>query len=173
MNTLEHDFAPAVQIEELPPAARFSLRVRPTHRAGLETALGLALPQRIGERVEVKGTESVCLGPDEWLILTPDAAPLLQAAARVDVPHSLCEISDREITLRLSGTQVLDLLATGCPRDIDLLQPGSAVRTPFESATVVLWRDGSQEFRMDIWRSFAPHVRNLLDLAQAELETGL
>ena len=173
MNTMKHDFAPVVHIEELAPEARFSLRVRPAHRAELDAALGLALPQRIGERVEAKGTEAVCLGPDEWLILTPDGAPLLQAAAAVDVPHSLCEISDREITLRLSGPQVLDLLATGCPRDISALKPGSAVRTPFESATVILWRDGAQEFRMDIWRSFAPHVRNLLDLAQTELQAGL
>ena len=53
------------------------------------------------------------------------------------------------------------------------LAEGRAVRTVFDSATVVLWRDGPAEFRMDIWRSFAPHVRSLLAQAEAELIAGL
>lgn len=175
MTTHKHDFANApVLVEELAPAARFSLRVRPENRAALSQALGLDLPARIGDRSGAEGREALCLGPDEWLIVAPDSAVAVDAAAiYADVPHSLTEISDREITLRLTGPAVLDLLATGCPRDVSALAEGRGCRTVFDSATVTLWRDGEAEFRMDVWRSFAPHVRALLALAEAELKAGL
>ena len=68
---------------------------------------------------------------------------------------------------------MLDLLATGCPRDVEALAEGGGVRTVFDSATIVLWRDGPAEFRMDIWRSFAPHVRSLLAQAETELSAAV
>ncbi|MCF3975032.1 sarcosine oxidase subunit gamma [Paracoccus salsus] len=176
MNTQKHDFTAApVQIEELAPAARFSLRVRPDGRAALAQALGLDLPGGIGDRTADGGREALCLGPDEWLILAPEAAPLAKAAASVyaDAPHSLTEISDREITLRLSGPQVLDLLASCCPRDVEAMPEGRGCRTVYDSATVTLWRDGPTEFRMDVWRSFLPHVLGLMALTKAELQAGL
>ncbi|WP_300042700.1 sarcosine oxidase subunit gamma [uncultured Paracoccus sp.] len=176
MTTQKHDFATApVLIEELPATPRLSLRVRAERRASLAAALGIDLPARIGDRAAGDGREALCLGPDEWLILAADAAPLADAAAatRAQTPHSLTEITDREITLRLSGPQVLDLLATCCPRDIAALAEGRGCRTVFDSATVTLWRDGPDRFRMDIWRSFFPHVLNLIAQAQTELKAGL
>lgn len=176
MTTHKHDFANApVLVEELAPAARFSLRVRPDHRAALAQALGVDLPARIGDRAVSDGREALCLGPDEWLVTAPEAAAIAATAAAVyaTAPHSLTEISDREITLRLTGPQVLDLLATGCPRDVAALAEGRGCRTVFDSATVTLWRDAETEFRMDVWRSFAPHVRSLLAQAEAELIAGL
>lgn len=178
MTTQKHDFSAApVQIEELAPMARFSLRLRPARRMVLAEALGVDLPVKIGDRARIGTREALCLGPDEWLIVTTpdDAGALTGAAATVydDAPHSLCEISDREITLHLSGPRVLDLLATGCPRDVEALAEGRAVRTLFDSASIVLWRDGPAEFRMDVWRSFLPHVLALLELAQEELNAGL
>lgn len=174
MTNQKHGFAAApVLIEELAPVARFSLRVRPENRATLMQALGLDLPARIGARSAAGGREALCLGPDEWLLTAPETAPIAAAAVYATTPHSLTEISDREITLRLSGPQVLDLLATNCPRDVAALAEGKGCRTVFDSATVTLWRDGPAEFRMDIWRSFAPHVRSLLAQAEAELIAGL
>lgn len=175
MTTQKHDFSAALQIEELAPSARLSLRVRPQHRAQLARTLGLDLPVRIGDRTTSEGREALCLGPDEWLILAPETSSLTAAAAAIyaNAPHSLTEISDREITLRLSGASVLDLLATGCPRDIAALAEGRGCRTVFDSATVTIWRDGPAVFRMDVWRSFLPHVRNLMALAEAELAAGL
>lgn len=176
MTTQKHDFAAGpVTIEELAPAARFALRVRAGHRAAVSAALALDLPMRVGDRVEANGREALCLGPDEWLVLAPESTAPAAAAAAIygEAPHSLVEISDREITLRLSGPQVLDLLATCCPRDVAALAVGRGVRTVFDSATVTLWRDGPETFRMDVWRSFLPHVRALLGLAEAELRAGL
>lgn len=178
MTVQNHDFAAVpVLIEELPPAARFSLRVRAAHRGAIAAGLALDLPAKVGDRARSGLREVLCLGPDEWLIVTDEAdrdtLSGQAAAIRADTPHSLCDISDREITLRLTGPKVLDLLATGCPRDLGILTSGRAVRTVFDSATVILWRDGATSFRMDVWRSFLPHVRTLLGLAETELVAGL
>ena len=49
----------------------------------------------------------------------------------------------------------------------------AAARTVFDSATVILWRDGPTDFRMDIWRSFVPHVCALLAQVQDEVMADL
>lgn len=166
-----------VQIEELAIAARYSLRVRPERQGVVAEALGLDLPEKIGDRTEKDGREALCLGPNEWVILAPfgERDAIMDAASSIypQTMHSLCEISNREITLRLSGPKVLDLLATNCPRNIAIIAPGRGVRTVFDSATVVLWRDAEDVFRLDVWRSFLPHVSALLTLAQNELQVGL
>ncbi|MGP9805444.1 sarcosine oxidase subunit gamma [Paracoccus sp. NSM] len=177
MTTQRHDFdASPFALETLPWSPRFSLRVRPENRAALAQALGLDLPEKVGHRSS--GTaEVVCLGPDEWTILTTEGArdALARAgeAAYAAIPHSLVEISDREITLRLSGAQALTALTAACPRDVGALPVGRAARTLFDTATVILWRDGADSFRMDVWRSFVPHVRAILAKVEAELKSGL
>ena len=175
MTTQRHEFDPTpFLVEELPPRPRFSLRVRPGNRAALAAALSLELPTSVGHRASGKGSDVLCLGPDEWTILVDDAAPLVAASrdAYGQIPHSLVEISDREITLRISGAQALTALTTGCPRDIEAMPVGQGARTLYDSATVTLWRDDRQDFRMDVWRSFLPHVRAILDQVTVELRSG-
>ncbi|WP_333682731.1 sarcosine oxidase subunit gamma [Pontibaca methylaminivorans] len=162
-----------VVIEQTAPQARFSLRVRPERREALAAVLGLDLPERIGTRATAEAGEALCLGPDEWLVIARDGAALTQTARAGEIPHSLSDISDREISLRLSGPGVLGLLSAGCPRDLASIPPGGGARTLFESATVVLWRDGETDFRMDIWRSFTPQVRSILEQARADIAAGL
>ncbi|GAA0310460.1 sarcosine oxidase subunit gamma [Rhodovulum strictum] len=166
-----------VTVEELAPVARFSLRVRDKGVAAVGKALGLTLPGRIGERADRGDLAVLCLGPDEWLLTAPEearagiVADLAGIYARA--PHSLTDISHREVGFRISGPAAATLLSMGCPRDLDRLAPGRGVRTLFDSASVILWRDGPDMFRMDVWRSFAPHVRSLLEIGQQELAAGL
>ncbi|KMK68436.1 sarcosine oxidase subunit gamma [Puniceibacterium sp. IMCC21224] len=163
----------AAKLTLLPPVARFSLRARAMAVPALSGALGAELPARIGVRANVGDVEALCLGPDEWQILAPEsAAPkLVQVFAVVytTTPHSLTEISDRELTIRIDGPRAAELLTLGCPRDIDTIGAGQGRRTLFDGATVLIWRDGDQSFRMDIWRSFVPHVLSLLETGCREL----
>lgn len=165
------DFAAGATITELAPTTRISLRIADP------SAAGLALPARIGERGAEGGRTVLCLGPDEWLIETTEAdgpallASLADQAARQ--PLSAVEVSDREITYRLEGPAVLDLLATGCPRNLAAMPVGSGARTLFDTVQIVLTREAEDRFHLTVWRSFAPHVRALLDLAARELAAGL
>lgn len=163
----------AAKVSVPPAPGRLSLRASKAALPALGAALGLTLPERIGQRAAAGGIEAICLGPDEWTILSPaDAvAGLLAASAGVDHPHSLVDISAREVTLVIEGPRAADLLTLGCPRDIATIPVGEGRRTVFDGATVVLWRDGENSFRMDIWNSFAPHLGQLLDTGAKELAT--
>jgi sarcosine oxidase, subunit gamma len=167
--------AAGVAVTELAPTTRVVLRV--ADPAGLGIALGVPLPGRIGSRAASGARSALCLGPDEWLIQAPEteAGALAAAIAGLDerTPISAVDVSDREITLHLEGPRVLDLLATGCPRDLGRMPVGEGARTLFDSAQVVLTREAEDCFHMTVWRSFAPHVRAILDLAMRELAAGL
>ena len=162
-------------ITELPPTTQISLRL--ADRAAAAAALGFDLPARIGTRVAVDAHSALCLGPDEWLIDAPttDGAALATALAELGTrqPISAVEGSDREISLAIEDPAVLDLLAIGCPLDLARMPVGSGTRTVFDSAQIVLTREAADRFHLTIWRSFAPHVRALLDLAGRELAAGL
>lgn len=156
-----------VTITELPPTTRVALR--------LADPAVIHLPTVVGTR-DVQGARTaLCLGPDEWLIEAPETerAALLGDLAQIPGPHSAVEVSDREITYSLEGPAVLTLLATGAPRDLAAMPVGTGARTVFDTAQVVLVRDADDRFRLTVWRSFAPHVRALLALAERELAAGL
>lgn len=171
MTTPNPPGTPPATVTPLDPVARLSLRATEAGVGTLFAAMGLDLPGRIGARSAVGATEALRLGPDEWVLLAPDAeaARLAAACAAADAPHSLVDISDREISVRIAGPGAADLLSIGCPRDIDAIAVGEGRRTVVDGVTAVLWRDGPQEFRLDVWRSFAPHVLALLDRGCAEL----
>jgi sarcosine oxidase, subunit gamma len=169
MNAVTSTFAAGVTIAELPPTTRIALRIADP------AAAGLGLPATVGARTATGVGTALCLGPDEWLLEAPEAErdALLAALAVVAAPLSAVEVSDREITWRLEGPAVLDLLATGCPRDLARMPVGAGARTVFDTAQVVLTREADERFHLTVWRSFAPHVRALLDIAARELAAGL
>lgn len=173
MTVLTNAFTPGpivasgpVKLTLMAPVARFSLRLRAANIPVVSKAIGVDLATTVGERATSGATETICLGPDEWTIITKpdDAETLVKACADVygSATHSLTEISAREVTVRIEGERAAELLTIGCPRDIDSIPVGGGCRTVIDGVTVVLWRDADQSFRMDIWRSFALHVIDLL-----------
>ncbi len=159
MNTPSSTLAAAgVTVTQLPPTTRITLRIADPS--------GLPLPTRVGDRQGV----ALCLGPDEWLLEGEGAAAVV---AGLPAPCSAVEVSDREISYALEGPAVLDLLATGCPRDLAAMPVGTGARTIFDTVQIVLTREAGDRFHLTVWRSFAPHVRALLDIAVRELAAGL
>ncbi|MEZ2128661.1 MULTISPECIES: sarcosine oxidase subunit gamma family protein [unclassified Sinorhizobium] len=162
----------AARVSVLPGQGRLSLRARGDLKA-LNAALGLTLPNLIGRRATAAEIEAIRLGPDEWTIVSSAerVARLIAACTAVykSHPHSLVDISGREVTLLIEGPMAAELLTLGCPRDIETIRVGEGRRTVFDGATVVLWRDAEDRFRMDIWNSFAPHLGHLLATGCKEL----
>ncbi|TPE44575.1 sarcosine oxidase subunit gamma, partial [Amaricoccus solimangrovi] len=148
-----------VAVTRLEPSARFVLRLGDPGAAAI--ALGLALPSRIGARAVSGARTALCLGPDEWLVEAPEGErdALTQAFAEIatHLPLSAVEVSDREITLALEGPAVLDLIATGCPRDLAGMAIGTGARTIFDTVQIVLTREADDRFHLTVWRSFLPH----------------
>jgi sarcosine oxidase subunit gamma len=169
MNAMTSTLAAGVTIAELPPTTRISFRIAEP------AAAGLGLPATVGARTAEGNRTALCLGPDEWLLEAEagERDALLSALAGVAAPHSVVEVSDREVTYALEGPAVLDLLASGCPRDLARMPVGSGARTVFDTVQIVLVREADDRFHLTVWRSFAPHVRSILDIAVRELAAGL
>lgn len=165
------EFLPAgVRVTELPPRARYSLRLREAAIAPASATLGLELPRRIGQMAAAGSRRAVMLGPDEWLIEGPDGdRPVLPRG----LPGALVDITDREIAFLIEGPRAAELLSIGIARDLRRLVPGRGCRTAFDSAQAVLLREAEDAFILSVWRSFAPHVADLLAIGQRELACGL
>ena len=164
-----------VAVLELPLAACFNLRVRASDKKAIEAALGFALPDRVGSAKNAKQCTALCLGPDEWVINSgpKDAGALEASLAKIAVPHSLVDITDREVTWRLSGPRASELLSAGIARDLAKFKPQTGARTVFDGVQAVLFRETEQDWTLSVWRSFAPHARHLIDTVNEELASGL
>ncbi len=160
-----------------PEAARFNLRFDPARLDAASEAFGLALPSRIGQGSEEGARRALCLGPDEWELSAAgtDGGTIAAAFAGLyaELPHSLVEISDREVAITLDGPQAATLLSVGCPVDVESFAVGTGARTVLDGVQVVLYRDAPDRFTLEVWRSFLPHVLGLLEIGNRELATGL
>ena len=142
------------------PMARFSLRARQPE--ALEQLLGFKLPRKIGASLDC----AACLGPDEWLLR---AAAGTKIASGSGQPVSITEISERSVCLIVEGARAAEVLASGCPLDLDRFAVGRATRTVFETVEIILLRTGEDRFQVEVWRCFAPWLRTALETAALQL----
>jgi len=136
-------------------------------------ALGLIISQTACRAGTNGNRASLWLGPDEQLLLaadTDDIPGTLTPALR-DLPHSLVDISHRQIALEISGPHAALLLNAGCPLDLDLsaFPVAMCTRTVLGKAEIVLWRTSEDTFHIEVWRSFAAYVSEFLAEAAREL----
>ncbi len=148
----------------LPPAARFILQGGRAAREAAGRAFGLELPEEACRAHADAERAALWLGPDEQLLLAPasDSARLQSelVAALQGLAHSLVDVSQRQAALAVNGPQARDLLASGCPLDLDpeAFPVNSCARTLFAKAEVVLWRRAAQEYHLEVARSFSDYV---------------
>ena len=154
--------------------ARFSLRLPAASIQPASEALGIELAMPVNCASVTDSATVFRLGPDEWLLLLPEAQVASVAAgleARLtDGRYSLVDISHRQTGVLLEGAAATDILNGGCPLDFDLaaFPVGMATRTIFFKAEIVLWRQSETQFHLEVWRSFAPYVWDLLGVIGRE-----
>jgi sarcosine oxidase subunit gamma len=108
------------------------------------------------------------LGPDEYLLWQASRQPALPIDALEQAlqshPHSLVDVSHRQIALEITGPYATTILAGACPLDLDLerFPVGMCTRTVLAKAEMILWRTAAEEFHMEIWRSFQNYTIELL-----------
>ncbi len=153
-----------VGFRRLAPTARFILQGERPARDAVGQAFGTSLPEEACRAHADGERAALWLGPDEQLLLAPAAeAGRIQAelgAALQGLAHSLVEVSQRQVALALTGPRARDLIASGCPLDLDpdSFPIGMCVRTLFAKAEVVLWRRSAEEYHLEVARSFAGYV---------------
>ncbi len=162
---------PRFAIRDAPPADRFIVRGPEAARLASSAAFGAELPARLGAAGRSGERAALWLGPDEWLLIAEGGSVETLAAALeaglAGLPHSLVDVSQREVGLIVSGAVAASVLNAGCPLDLRLksFPVGMATRTLFDKAEIVLWRLGATEFRVEVARSFAPWLAAALDEA--------
>lgn len=158
----------SIDIDE--PRARFSLRVRASgSTAVLASPASMLLPMPINSCMATGSRVVARLGPDEWLLscreasaeqISADFSHALKATA-----FSLTDVGHRNVSFRVHGERAREVINGGCPLDLSdaMFPPGSATRTVFGKAEIVLMRTGpALAYQVECWRSFAPYVYALL-----------
>jgi sarcosine oxidase subunit gamma len=169
--------AAAVTLVAMPPMTRLLLRGGEAVGAAAAPALGFALPAQACRAAENGGRAALWLGPDEWLILAPEAETAVVrdalAGALAGLPHSLVDVSHRSTAIDVTGAKAADVLNAFVALDLDApaCPVGMCTRTLLGKAEIVLWRRGPEQFRIDVARSFAAYVWGCLEQARLEHTT--
>ncbi|HWV80527.1 MAG TPA: sarcosine oxidase subunit gamma family protein [Hyphomicrobiaceae bacterium] len=166
-----------LELRTLPPSARFAFRCRPEAVEKAEAAFALALPRAACRATTAGDRAALWLGPDEWLLLAPeaDASDIAQrGAALAGVPHSLVDIGHASTGLVIEGPQATAVLSHGCPLDLSIaaFPVSMCTRTILGKAQIVLWRTAEETFRVEMGRSFGAYVRRFLEEARREHVAG-
>jgi len=167
------DLPPGVRL--LPPASRFTLRGRAPVMAAAGIALGLTLSEVACRSTTNSRCAALWLGPDEQLLLAAVGDGAAIGAQLRDalsgLPHSVVDMSHRQLALEVSGATAQTLMNVGCPLDLHLsaFPVGMCTRTVLGKADIVLWRTGPDSFHVEVWRSFADYVARFLAEAAREL----
>jgi len=164
----------AVALSVAPPSAKFALRCRADAVAAAGQAFGLALPQEACRAAVAGDRAALWLGPDEWLLFAKerDAEAIAGAfaAALGGTHHSLVDVGHRSCGFTVHGAQAATLINHGCPLDLSQASfaIGMCTRTLFEKAEIILWRTDKHTYHVEIERSYAPYVWNMLIEAREE-----
>jgi len=160
--------APGSPVRLLPPASRFVLRGGPAVMAAAQGPLGLTISDTACRSARAGERAALWMGPDEQLLL----APLVEGetlrreldSALAGLPHSLVEVSHRQIALELTGPRAQTILNAGCPLDLHInsFPVGMCTRTVLGKCDIVLWRTGADTFHVEVWRSFAEYASRFL-----------
>ncbi len=172
---MPRDKASPLAIRATEEVARFSLRLDPAALSLAATAFGAPLPARIGQTSAEAGRLALMLGPDEWHLLVPlsDGDAVAAAFEGLATPHSLVDIGHRDVGIVVEGAAATLALRSAIAFDVDAMPVGTGRRTLFDKAQIILIRDAQDRFRLEVWRSFADHVRGILQAADREIALGI
>lgn len=159
----------AVTLTPAEPAARMSLRAKPEAVAALSKALGVKLPDQPKTSATDKagGRAALWLGPDEWLVIDLVGGEPTADCAGIKLLHSGVDVSHRNTAILVEGHGAEATLNAGCPQDLSLaiFPVGACSRTILGKIEVVIWRTGTEAFRVECWRSFSTYAFDFLEEA--------
>jgi sarcosine oxidase subunit gamma len=159
----------------LPHATRFIIRGGNSALAAASMAFGVPFANEACRSASNAARAALWLGPDEYLLLAleneSDAVTGALAQAMHGLPHSLVDVSHRQVALEVSGPHAEWLLEAQCPLPMNLrdFPVGMCTRTVFAKAEIVVWRTAPQAFHVEVWRSFSRYVAELLAAIETEM----
>ena len=143
-----------VVVLEHPFMVQVDIRLDPADAARVEPLPGLRLPLTPNRVTTAGDPRALWLGPDEWLVLAPAGMSLEERPGRVDV-------SAHRTLLEIRGAGALDLLARGCPLDLDprSFAADQCAQTLLARADAILFRlDDPDAWGVLVRASFARYL---------------
>jgi sarcosine oxidase subunit gamma len=144
--------------------------------AGVQEALGLALPIMPCSSAKSELAQIMWLAPDEWLVIVAsgheyDVEQKLRAYLKGH--FAVSDISGAQTLIELSGENVIDLMkkSTGYDFHLESFPVGKVVGTTFAKAGAHILRVSEDKFRLVVRRSFSDYV--WLWIQQGSQEYGL
>ncbi len=169
-----------VVISERPYLGHLNLRGDPADgefMGAVERTLGFALPAAPNTVFCGEEVLALWLGPDEWLIITPqDGQGAVEDALNAALEGAVASVTDvtgGQTVINISGRNARDALDKGCTLDLHPRAFGErqCAQTLVAGVGVTLrWVDDTPSFDLVVRRSFAEHLA--LWLRDAALEYG-
>jgi len=165
-------------MRELAFVAQLNLRGDPSDTSftdAVRGVLGCALPFAANTWTGTPDKGALWLGPDEWLVVAPDAErSTLEAtlrAALVGRHHSVVDVSANRTVIELSGADARAVLAKGCPLPLHAaaFAPPQCAQSVLAKSQVLLQAcETTPVFRLYVRNSFAHYLAQWLADAAAE-----
>jgi sarcosine oxidase subunit gamma len=153
-----------VDIQVQPGLGHLNLRGNagnPNFVKATEDILGQKLPT-VPNTMSANMHRVYWLGPDEWLILTDSKTLVEELQQSLSPLHgAVNDVSGGQIALRVSGTQVRDVLAKGCTLDFHprVFTAGMCAQSGLAKASVLFSLTGEADtFDVIVRRSFADYL---------------
>jgi len=138
------------------------------------------LPLQVGESAAAFGALALCLGPQEWWLVSREHEP---SAITPDLQSELAaeglmvaDLTEGLAILEVHGPSTRDLLSKACGLDFHprVFGTGRCARTRFaQIPAVLLCREDLQRFELYVARSYAHYVQAYLaDLSSCESDSS-
>ena len=144
--------------------------------AGVQQALGVALPVTSCSSARSELVEIMWLAPDEWLIVVASGSEYdveQKLRATLKGHFAVSDISGAQTIIELSGNNVLDLMqkSTGYDLHLQSFPVGKVIGTNFAKAGAHILRVSESKFQLVVRRSFSDYI--WLWIQQNSQEYGL
>lgn len=150
------------------PATRLILQCHAPGRLAAGAAWGVILPEEPCRARLQGGRAALWLGPEEhllWQASRDPSSPFDELErALAPFPHSLVDVSHRQVALEIIGPHASTILSGACPLDLDSgeFPVHMCTRTVLAKAEIVLWRLAPDAFHLEVGRSFQSYAVELL-----------
>ena len=171
---ITHD-EPGVRLRELRPTGIAQVHgcESDAERERMSGALGLDPVPASGRASATQGVLALWNGPGSWLAVshTHDAMSLsaLLREALDGTSATVADLSHARTVIEVRGPRVRDLIAKGCPMDVDAMRPGDTAATLLGPFTVQLHCRDDDTFDVYAMRSFGLAVWEMLNEESREL----
>ncbi|WOH37386.1 sarcosine oxidase subunit gamma family protein [Thalassotalea fonticola] len=144
--------------------------------AGVQEALGVALPVTPCSSAKSDLAQIMWLAPDEWLIVVASGSEYdveQKLRSYLKGHFAVSDISGAQTILELSGSNVVELMkkSTGYDLHLDSFPVGKVIGTTFAKAGAHILRVSENKFQLVVRRSFSDYI--WLWIQQGSQEYGL